>query len=187
MLQGAGPSGWIDSCYTDFDYDLDRNANYDFENPMPPDVNFCRTVHTLNLTISDVEKLGKELNWFNYTMQTALELVDNSQFYEKYGIENTLMIYPSLGMRDVLPPSMATQISFDYKYGGMVMKFDRAFSISPLYTIAVCDNDLTYHECSSRITANFCKDDMSLQFNLHDKPVCVKDSSIMKLAIRGYL
>lgn len=144
VLQGDNPSEWLQSCDTDF-------ANYVQEiSETNPDVYFCNVVRDLRLTESDVDKLGKELNWFNYTMQSSKEFVDNWDFYQDYAINDTLLIYPSIGTRDILPPAMKVQISFNYQDGDTISSFDESFKILPEFNPPICQDDSEIFKCNEK-------------------------------------
>lgn len=139
VLQGNSPTEWGDSCFYDFDNTIDHEIT--------PDVYFCKVVLDLNLNKHDIEKLGKELDWNNYVMQTANEFVDKWDYYQKNGIKETLYIYPSIGNREVLPPKMIAIIGFDYKSDDGIKRFEKTFAVSPLNNNRICNNDIENHRC----------------------------------------
>ncbi len=144
VLQGDSPSEWLESCNTDF---IDYPEKLSERNP---DIMFCRFAKDLHLNANDVEKLGIEFNWFNYTMQTSKEFVNNWEFYQDNAIKDTLLIWPSISTRDSLPPGMRVQISFNYTGGEGTKTFDERFSISPL-----CDPPISADgECNLKMTLN---------------------------------
>ena len=71
VLQGDKSNQWIDSCYADF------NGYEEKLSEINPDIFFCRAVIDLNLNENDIDKLGYDLNWLNYTIHTAKEFVNN--------------------------------------------------------------------------------------------------------------
>ena len=173
-LQGSSASEWIDSCNSQF---LEYEEQLQEINP---DVHFCRAVLDLDLEKDDVEKLGKDLNWFNYLMMTSQEYVDNLEIFQKYGIKDTLLIYPSLGTRDSLPPSMESQISFNYTDGKTTKKFDQRFSIHPFiesHIQPLRDNPTDKNE-----------KDIQLEEwqNIRGKTVKIFPASVEPLLLRGY-
>ena len=83
----------------------------------------------MDLTEDDVRNLGIHLDWNNYAMESAKEFVDDWGFYQDHAIPDTLLISPSISMRDSLPPSMKVQISFDYDGESEIKRFDESMNI----------------------------------------------------------
>ena len=127
VLQGDTPSEWLESCNTDF---INYVMNLSERNP---DIIFCKHVKTLDLNVDDIDKLGKEFDWFNYTMQTSQDFVDDWDFYQNNAIKDTLLIYPSVSMRDSLPPGTRVQISFNYTDESEIKMFDESFRMNRNY------------------------------------------------------
>ena len=96
---------------------------------------FCNANHSLNFTENDVDKLGIELDWDNYAMQTTLEFIERWGLYQNESVKETLEIKPLVSMRG-LPPAMYVQISFDYFDGPGYEKFDETFKIYMNYDVA---------------------------------------------------
>lgn len=191
VLQGNTPTEWIDSC-SDFDVKLDDftvENQYDPTQQSSRDIVFCKVILDLNLDEHDVEKLGRNLDWSNYANQTSIEYMNNWVFYQKYGIKDTLEIKSSVSERDSLPPPMSVKISFDFNGDETILKFDKKFDIKtgPKKLYMCNDKMAADFDCINRIEQFSCSPELSISFNLHDKSVCVKDSSLMKLFSRGYL
>ena len=151
-LSATTPTDILDSCYTDYDQSIE------YLTQMNPDIYFCDTVILLNLNENDIEKLGKELNWHNYLMISSQEFVEELELYQKYGIEDTLFIYPSLGTRDILPPQMESQISFSYLINGTEYEYDERISINPVNNPPIqfikSDLEFVWHTGDDQITNN---------------------------------
>ncbi len=96
--------------------------------PTPGNI-FCNAVYDLDLNESDVEKLGLHLDWENYAILSSQDFVDGWGFYEDHAITDTLLIYPSISMRDSLPPTMKVQISFDWIDESEIKRFDESMNI----------------------------------------------------------
>ena len=101
--------------------------------PTPGNV-FCNAVYDLDLNENDVAKLGIHLDWQNYAMQSSLDFVDDWGFYQDHAIADTLLITPSIGMGDSLPPDMKVRISFDYVDESETKTFDESLRIYMKYT-----------------------------------------------------
>lgn len=139
ILQGNNPIEWADSCFYDFnDTMISENTR---------DVYFCKALSDLNLSYSDVVKLGKELDWDNYLIQTANEFVGKWEYYQKIGIKDTLYIYPSISNREVVPPEMTAVIGFDYKLDNKIKRFEKTFIVSPLNHNRICNDDVENYRC----------------------------------------
>jgi hypothetical protein len=139
VLQGNNPTEWSDSCFYDFD-----NTIY---HEITPDVYFCKVILELNLNRDDIEKLGKELNWNNYAKLTVDDFIDKWKFYQDYGVKETLEINTFVSGTDILPPIMKSEISFNYKSSEKIKKFNKSFTISPLYKNRICNDDIENHRC----------------------------------------
>ncbi len=107
------------------------NPRYD-GSPTPGNI-FCNAVYDLDLNENDVAKLGIHLDWENYAMQSSEDFVDNWGFYQDHAVPDTLLIHPSISMRDSLPPAMEVQISFDYADESQIKSFDESLKIYVKY------------------------------------------------------
>jgi len=139
VLQGNNPVEWGDSCFNDFDNTVD--------NGFGSDAYFCKVVLDLNLNKHDIEKLGRNLDWYNYANQTANDFLDKWQFYQEHGIKETLSVHTVRSLRESLPPYMSTDISFAYTSGNDIKKFSKTFVISPLYKNRICNDDVENYRC----------------------------------------
>ena len=166
VLQGDKSNQWIDSCYADF------NGYEEKLSEINPDIFFCRAVIDLNLNENDIDKLGYDLNWLNYTIHTVKEFVNNWDLYDDYAIKDTLLIYPSISTRDSLPPGIKVQISFDYQKGDSISTFDESFKISPEFNPPVCQKGSEIFKCISKNPESYESDKeiTSPQFRL-DCPI----------------
>ncbi|MCV0413213.1 hypothetical protein [Nitrosarchaeum sp.] len=91
---------------------------------------FCGVVYDLDLNEDDIRKLGIHLDWENYVMESAKDFIDDWGFYQDHAIPDTLLIYPSISMRDSLPPDMKVQISFDYVVDeSEIKRFDESMNV----------------------------------------------------------
>ncbi len=90
---------------------------------------FCRAVFDLDLNEDDVRKLGIHLDWENYAIQSSQDFIDDWGFYEDHAIPDTLLIHPSISMRNSLPPAMKVQISFDWIDENEIKRFDESMNI----------------------------------------------------------
>lgn len=121
---------------------------------------FCRVVYDLDLNEDDVRKLGIHLDWENYVMQSSKDFIDDWGFYQDHAITDTLLIYPSISMRDSLPPDMKVQISFDYVDESEIKKFDESMNVYIKYNreiIPLPQNTwviMPPHESESPLTTN---------------------------------
>lgn len=167
VLQGNSPTEWGDSCFSDFDNTIDHEIT--------PDVYFCKVILDLNLNKHDIEKLGKELDWNNYVMQTANEFVDKWDYYQENGIKETLYIYPSIDTKEVLPPKMMAIIGFDYKSDDGIKRFEKTFSVSPLNKNRICNDDIENHRCFNEEIDPYSFDE-SLQI-ASDKVFIIEESN----------
>ena len=61
VLQGDNHSEWLESCNMDFVNYVEKLSERN------SDVIFCKYVKDLDLNTDDIEKLGKEFDWLNYT------------------------------------------------------------------------------------------------------------------------
>lgn len=139
LTLGMSSVNMIQTCSDSF------NPNADYSS-LTPEMQFCLAVRDLHLTESDVDKLGPELNWLNYTLQTSKELVANFDLFKKYGIRETLLIDPLVGTRDSFPPAMRAQISFDYVVDNKKMTFDRPVFIG-IHEAHICQKEAKDYRC----------------------------------------
>jgi len=142
VIQGDTSGEWMQSCYDEFDPNMDYFLplrGFDPSNQTHVDSVFCRTVLDLYLDQYDLEKLGRNLDWSNYVIQTTTEFLDNYDFYREYGIKDTLEIKPIIGLRDLNPRDMKVVISFDYLDGISIYYYEEIFGVHPL-----CDPPISY-------------------------------------------
>jgi len=142
VIQGDTSGEWIQSCYDQFDPEIDYFTpinHYDPNKQEHRDYLFCRVVYTLKLNEHQVEMLGKDLNWYNYVNQTAQEFVNNSQYYQSNGISN-IVIEPGVSGRDSLPPPMSVVISYDETHADLgISKYYKIYNVNPRCTPEVYD------------------------------------------------
>lgn len=141
VLQGDSTEEWLESCRTDFP------AYAEMISEANPDVFFCKYVNILDLSAVDVERLGREMNWLNYAMQTVDDFISDWEFYQEHAYEETLMAYPRISMRDSLPPSMRVTISFNYTENGQDKYFEKPFKVNPLNLHPVCNDEVEGYPC----------------------------------------
>jgi hypothetical protein len=157
--------------------------------PTPGNI-FCNAVYDLDLNESDVEKLGIHLDWENYAIQSSKDFVDDWGFYQDHAIRDTLLIHPSISMRDSFPPAMKVQISFDYIDESEIKIFDESLMIYMKYNyeivplpentwvimpqeeLDVCgpDAELVNGVCEVIVTESFAEDTFSDEFT--DEQIC---------------
>ena len=141
VLQGDSPEEWLESCRTDFPaWDPER----DWENP---DAIFCGIVDELDLSVTDVERLGRDMNWSNYVMLTTDGFIDGWKFYQEHADKETLTILPVVSLRESLPPSMRATISFNYTENGQDKYFEKGFKVNPLLLHPVCNDEVEGYPC----------------------------------------
>ena len=139
IVTGDEPHEWMRSCWT-FDYtqDLFTPENpYRYTSEQHRDYVMCKTAIELNLYTTDVEKLGKNLDWNNYAEQITKEYLDNWNFGDYEAFPETLEYQTFVDSRDVLPPKMHATVTFQYSDNGNLEIFDGRFEINPLYSPAL--------------------------------------------------
>jgi len=208
VLQGETTTEWVDSCNNDF-------VNYEIKfREINHDIYFCTVVNDLRLDEQDLEKLGRDINWYNYTVHTTNEFIDKWDFYQDNAIYDTLQVDTYVSGRESLPPPMSVQISFDYNDESEIKKFNESFGVNPLYENKLKqtsdnhnifdhndkkrDSIPTLSSLSSTMspydqlllgfesTAVECKDGLELHLKLDGKPICITESTFEKLVERKY-
>ena len=119
--ESCTPAELLEICYTLW------SPKYD-GNPTQGNI-FCRAVYDLDLNEDDIRKLGIHLDWENYVIQSSKDFIDDWGFYQDHAIVDTLLIHPSISMRDSLPPDMKVQISFDYVDESEIKRFDESMNV----------------------------------------------------------
>ncbi len=139
-VTGDEPHEWLRSCWK-FDYSQDFFTDenpYQHTSEQHRDYLMCKTAIDLNLYETDVEKLGKNLDWNNYAEQTTTEYLQRWNFGDHPNMFSEILRYQTfVDSRDTLPPKMHTTVSFDYSEGGNLKTFDERFEINPLYSPAL--------------------------------------------------
>ncbi len=97
----------------------------------------CKTALDLNLYETDLEKLGKNLDWNNYAEEITSEYLDNWNFGDYDAFPETLRYQTFVDSRDSLPPKMHATVTFDFADDGVLKTFDGRYTINPLYSPAL--------------------------------------------------
>ena len=140
VVTGDEPHEWLRSCWK-FDYSqeffTDENP-YQYTSEQHRDYVMCKTAIDLNLYQTDVEKLGKNMDWYNYAEQVTTEYLQRWNFGGHPGAFPETMRYQTfVDSRDTMPPKMHATVSFDYSENGNLNTFDERFEINPLYSPAL--------------------------------------------------
>ena len=132
VIQGDTSEEWMQSCDDQFNREIDFFTpinNYDPNNQEHKDYIFCRIIIELELNVHQVELVGRDIDWHNYTNQTAFEYVDNSDFYQK--VDN-VTIQPVVSGRDSLPPPMSIVISYNKTNTDLgISKYYKIYNVNP--------------------------------------------------------
>ena len=139
IVTGDKPHEWIRDCWT-FDYSIDfftDENSYQYTSPQHRDYVMCKTAIDLNLYTTDLEKLGKNLDWNNYAEEITSEYLNNWNFGDYNAFPETLEYRTFVDSRDTIPPKMHATVTFQYSENGNLNIFDGRFEINPLYSPAL--------------------------------------------------
>ncbi|MCH9657866.1 hypothetical protein K0U27_04070 [archaeon] len=165
IVEGDKPYDWLRSCWT-FDYvqDFFTDENpYQYTSLQHRDYVMCKTAIDLNLYETDLEKLGKNLDWNNYAEEITSEYLNNWSFGEYDAFPETLHYQIFVDSRDSFPPKMHAKVTFGYSEDGKLKTFDSRFVINPLYSPAL------FLEWQNEPTIVFADSDSGVELITHKK------------------
>ena len=139
IVHGDKPHEWIRDCWT-FDYTVDFFTDenpYQYTSTQHRDYVMCKTAIDLNLYTTDLEKLGKNLDWNNYAEEITSEYLNNWNFGDYNAFPETLHYQTFVDSLDSLPPKMHATVTFEYSKDGNLKTFDGRYTINPLYSPAL--------------------------------------------------